>query len=128
MEMRRSALASRPDGHRSVSTALLVGEGAAIPRLAGTLASTANLPVEIGEPWAGMSLNPTVTHNQPNPAEFAVATGLAMSGFDRRGFINLMLRERVEQESKRRKGVARAAALAFVAAVLLAALISGNPT
>jgi len=130
LEIRRSAISLVADGAdppRRTQRAVLIGGSAGIPGLRETLAGRTGLQVEIGDPWAEMSLSEVAGHTQRElPAAFAVATGLAMAGLDGGDSINLMPHHRAEARARRHREIALVSALGAAALVFLIVLLAGR--
>ncbi|HUV04715.1 MAG TPA: type IV pilus assembly protein PilM [Armatimonadota bacterium] len=128
LEIRRSAISLIAGGaERRPQRAVLIGGSASVPGLCETLAGRTGLQVEIGDPWAGMSLSEVTCHTQRElPAAFAVATGLAMAGLDGADLINLMPHRRAGARVRRRNELAAVSALGVIALILLIALLAGR--
>ena len=130
LEIRRSAISLIADGAdplRRPQRAVLIGGSAGVPGLCETLAGRTGLQVEIGDPWAKMSLSEVAAHTQRElPAAFAVATGLAMAGLDGEDSINLMPHHRAEARARRRREITLVSGLSAAALVLLIVLLVGR--
>jgi len=128
-EVRRSVLPFTDNGSPlRPQRIVLVGGIADIPGLSEALSRRTGIPVEIGDPWAGMRRSDVCVHNlRESPAAFAVATGLARAGLDGARVINLMPRLLAEEKALRRKGAAAVSGLGLAAAVLLSVWLAGQP-
>lgn len=103
-EIRRSLLSL---GGERPGKVVLVGGSAGLPGIDRALAANTGLPVQIGDPWNGMSLSEVCSYTlRESSAGFAVATGLALTGLDGRSFINLMPRHIADDRLRRRREVA----------------------
>jgi type IV pilus assembly protein PilM len=126
MEIRRSVLSIGSE-HKHAGIVLSAGEGSHVNGLAQALSGAAGIPVEVCNPWAGMSLSAVASHSAGYlPSVFSVATGLALSGFAHGNVINLMPTERDEEESKNRKQVGVVAGLGVAAVVLALVVLYGS--
>jgi len=124
LEVRRSALAVIAE---PADLAVLLGDGAFLPGLDAALARKASLEVQVGDPWAGMTLSAVAAHNKQDiSAAFAVATGLARAGLERANIINLMPKEHWEEEIRHRKEMTWLTAMGVAAVVLLIILLTGH--
>ena len=127
LELRRSALSAVSSGGLPVSSIILSGRGAAVSGIAEVIAEKINLPVEIGNPWAEMQLGAVVKHGKDYlPAEFTVATGLAISAAESTGSINLMPGEHKEARIRQRRERAAMLGLGIAAAVLFITILLGQ--
>jgi type IV pilus assembly protein PilM len=120
-EVRRSVVSLSDNGKGPrPQRVILVGGIADIPGLSGALNGRTGIPVEIGDPWAGMRRSNVCVHNlRESPAAFAVATGLAKAGLNGTSVVNLMPRRLAEEKALRRRSAAAVSGLAVVAVVLL---------
>lgn len=122
------SLVSLSGGGRRPQRVILTGGLAGVPGMAVALSRAAGLPVEIGDPWAGMRLTQVSSRTVREPsAAFAVATGLARAGLDRAASVNLMPRHIAAEQRRRRREVAAVAGMGATSLALLIALIVGAP-
>lgn len=129
LEIRRSVVSSPSrEPEQRPNRVILVGEVTDVPGLADDIARRAGLQLEIGDPWAGMSISIVAQHTlHDNPAAFTAATGLARAGLSGKPSVNLMPRHRAEERIRRRKELATLSGLGAVALVLLLMLLAGGP-
>lgn len=126
-EIRRSTFTVTSSAGGNVpETAVLTGNGAAICGLREALEQKTGLSIALGTPWTSMSLSTVVTHSKPTiSAEYATATGLAMSGIERNGPVSLIPRK-ISVNTVIRRKITTISALGIAAIFLLIVLITGH--
>lgn len=128
LEVRRSLLSDiTKKGQNSLSSAILIGDGASVKWLSLALENVLDISVETGDPWQDMSLSQVVSYNKQDlPASYAVATGLAMAGLEKSDFINLMPQQRAEERSQKRKQITLISTFAMGAVLLFIVFLIGQ--
>lgn len=127
LEIRRSILSSMSvqDG-KTIGLVVLAGEGAGISGLDQAVSTRINLPVEIANPWKGMSISSAAQYGGgDDPSVYSVATGLALACLERATDIDLMPSERAEERAKQRQRRAILTGLSTGVIALLIVLLLG---
>ncbi|MDD3925686.1 MAG: pilus assembly protein PilM, partial [bacterium] len=127
-EMKRSIFSLAAGGSLAIpGRAVVVGEYASVSGLCERLSELSEMEVTAGNPWPGMSVAETVVKGDAtDPAAYAVATGLALMGFDGRGYINLLPGHRLEERVARRRNSIMLSGLGAAALLLSFVLMSGH--